>query len=182
MTQTGGNPGADTEALLRRLQSRRATARAVLLFEQLWPALWPPLGVAGVFICLALLELPARLPPWLHLALLGGFGVAVLTLLIRAVRSILLPDDAAADRRLERASGLTHRPLTGPPSTLRSPQRSGGHICCGPGNRCGNYAPDCRGRAWPPSTGGRCGRGSGSRWWPASRSPGPMRPHCWPRR
>ena len=111
MTQTGGNPGPDTEALLRRLQSRRATARAVLLFEQIWPALWPPLGVAGVFVCLALLDLPARLPPWLHLALLGGFGLAVLVLLVRAVRSILLPDDAAADRRLERASGLAHRPL-----------------------------------------------------------------------
>ena len=111
MTQTGGNPGPDTEALLRRLQSRRATARAALLFEQLWPALWPPLGVAGVFVCLALLDLPARLPPWLHLALLGGFGLAVLVLLARAVRSILLPDNAAADRRLERASGLAHRPL-----------------------------------------------------------------------
>ena len=112
MTPTGGNSGPDLEALLRRLQSRRVTARAVLLFEQLWPALWPPLGVAGAFVCMALLDLPARLPPWLHLALLAGFGLAVLALLVRAARSILLPDNAAADRRLERASGLSHRPLT----------------------------------------------------------------------
>ena len=37
---SGGLP-----ARLRRLRLR---ARAVLLFEQLWPALWPPLGVAGL--------------------------------------------------------------------------------------------------------------------------------------
>ncbi len=91
--------------------ARRAAARAVLLFEQLWPALWPPLGVAGVFVCLALLDLPGRLPPWLHLALLGGFAIVILVLLARAARSVVLPGDILADRRLERASGLSHRPL-----------------------------------------------------------------------
>ena len=28
----------------------------------LWPALWPPLAVVGVFLCLALLNLPPLLP------------------------------------------------------------------------------------------------------------------------
>ncbi len=111
MTQTGGHSGPDPEGLLRRLRSRRAAARAVLLFEQLWPALWPPLGVAGVFVCVALLDLPGRLPPWLHLVLLGGFAIVILALLARAARSVALPGDIAADRRLERASGLSHRPL-----------------------------------------------------------------------
>ncbi len=107
----GGTPGADPGGLLRRLRSRRAATRAVLLFERLWPALWPPLGIAGLFLCLALLDLPGRLPLWLHLALLAGFSVAFLVALARGIRSIVLPDDAAADRRLERASGLAHRPL-----------------------------------------------------------------------
>ena len=29
-------------------------ARAVLLFEGIWPALWPPAGVLGAFACAAL--------------------------------------------------------------------------------------------------------------------------------
>lgn len=97
--------------LPRGLSLRRAAARAVLLFEALWPALWPPLCVAGLFVCLALLDLPGRLAAWPHLLLLAGFAIAVLTLLIRGIRAIAMPDDAAADRRLERASGLAHRPL-----------------------------------------------------------------------
>ncbi|MDR3472439.1 MAG: DUF4175 family protein, partial [Devosia sp.] len=56
--------------LLHGLRRRRALARAVLLFERIWPAVWPPLGVAGAFLCAALLDLPALLPPMLHLALL----------------------------------------------------------------------------------------------------------------
>jgi uncharacterized protein (TIGR02302 family) len=104
---TEPNPGN----VLRRLRLRRAATRAVLLFERLWPAVWPAVGVAGVFVCLALLDLPGRLTPWLHVLLLAGFGVAVLFLLVRGLRTIALPNDAAADRRLETASGLSHRPL-----------------------------------------------------------------------
>ena len=48
----------DPGRLLRRLAGRRALARLALLFERVWPALWPPLGVAGVFLCAALLDLP----------------------------------------------------------------------------------------------------------------------------
>ena len=111
MTQTGGTPERATDRLSRRLRSLRMFARGFLLFEQLWPALWPPLGVAGVFVCLALLDLPGLLYPWLHLGVLGGFAVAFMVLLVRAVRSVVTPDDALADRRLERTAGLTHRPL-----------------------------------------------------------------------
>jgi len=81
------------------------------MFEKLWPALWPPLGVAGLFLCLALLNVPLLLPPAAHLALLVVSLAAVAILLIRGLRGLALPDDAAADRRLERASGLHHRPL-----------------------------------------------------------------------
>ena len=101
----------DPGNILRLLHSRRTATRGVLLFERLWPAVWPAFGVAGVFVCLALLDLPDRLTPWLHVLLLAGFGMAVLFLLIRGLRAIALPDDAAADRRMEQASGLMHRPL-----------------------------------------------------------------------
>ena len=95
----------------RQLAVRRRLARLAILFEQLWPALWPPLGVAGVFLCAALLDLPPLLPPWAHIALLAVTGIAVVTLAARGIMRVRAPDDAAADRRLELASGLTHRPL-----------------------------------------------------------------------
>ena len=102
----------DAERLLRRLAGRRTLARLALLFELVWPVLWPPLGVAGLFLCVALLDLPRHLPPALHLALLGVTGIAIVALLVRGFRGIAAPDDAAADRRLEVASGLRHRPLS----------------------------------------------------------------------
>ncbi len=106
------DPDPDRHAsLLRRINRRRRQARLVLLFEILWPALWPPLGVAGLFLCLALLNVPQSLPPWPHALLLVGFGGAVLALLVRGIAQSRMPDGAAADRRLEREAGLAHRPL-----------------------------------------------------------------------
>lgn len=97
-----------TEASLRR---KRALARAALWWEAAWPAAWPALGVAGLFVVFALLGIPALLPAWLHLlillGLLGGLGWAVW----RGWQSFRRPDAAATDRRLERATGLPHRPL-----------------------------------------------------------------------
>ncbi len=104
-------PPEDLNPLLRRLAGRRALARLAILFECVWPALWPPLGVAGLFVCVALLDLPSYLPPAWHLALLAGTATAILVLLVHGLWSVRTPDDAAADRRLERVSGLQHRPL-----------------------------------------------------------------------
>lgn len=86
-------------------------ARAVLFFEHLWPALWPALGLFGLAAVAALLDLPARLPPALHAALLAGLALGLGFLLWRGGRGLVWPDRAAAERRLERASGLAHRPL-----------------------------------------------------------------------
>jgi uncharacterized protein (TIGR02302 family) len=101
----------DINPLLRRLAGRRVLARLAILFEHVWPAIWPALGVAGVFVCVALLDLPRYLAPGWHLASLVGTAIAIGVLLVRGLWSVRTPDDAAADRRLERASGLLHRPL-----------------------------------------------------------------------
>ncbi len=95
----------------RRLRLLRRLAAAVLLFERAWPALWPPLGVLGLFVCAALLDLPPLLPPLVHLLLLLALAGVAGWLLWRGLRGLTLPDAAAADRRLERDSGLRHRPL-----------------------------------------------------------------------
>ena len=83
----------------------------VLLFERVWPALWPAIGVAGLFIALALLGLPRVLSPGVHLVYTVAFIAAFLALLIGGIARIRLPRDAEADRRLETASGVQHRPL-----------------------------------------------------------------------
>jgi uncharacterized protein (TIGR02302 family) len=102
----------DPATLLRRLAARRLLARAVILFEALWQALWPTAAAVGLFLCAALLNLPALLPGWLHLLLLAAVVAVVAVLLVRGLRTVTLPDDRAADRRLEGRSGLVHRPLS----------------------------------------------------------------------
>jgi uncharacterized protein (TIGR02302 family) len=103
---------SETDRLRQRLAGRRAQARAAILFERVWPAIWPALGVAGLFLLVALLDIPRMLPAWVHLLLLLVTGVLVGFLLWRGLSGVRRPDDAAADRRLEAASGLRHRPLS----------------------------------------------------------------------
>jgi len=98
-------------ALLRGVQRRRRLAVLALWYEHAWPALWPALGLAGLFVCAALLDLPRSLPGWAHAGLLAVVGVAFLALLVRGFRRLGVPGAREADRRMEVASGLTHRPL-----------------------------------------------------------------------
>ena len=90
---------------------RRRLARVVLWLERLLPALLPAARVAGVFLCAALLDLPPLLPWWGHAWVLVATGAAIVVLLWRGIARIVPPDAIAADRRLERDSGLSHRPL-----------------------------------------------------------------------
>ena len=91
--------------------TRLRLARAVLLWERVWPACWPALAVLGSFLVLALFDILPLLPGLLHAALLLGFGAAFIIALAATIRRIVLPDRFAARRRIEQASGLVHRPL-----------------------------------------------------------------------
>ncbi|MGH7047309.1 MAG: TIGR02302 family protein [Stellaceae bacterium] len=93
------------------LRVRLRLAGAALWWERAWPALWPALFVAGLFVVLALFGLFALLPGLVHGAVLLAFGAAFLLALRAAGRDLAMPDRAAARRRIERASGLAHRPL-----------------------------------------------------------------------
>ncbi len=95
----------------RVLARKRAVARVTLWFEQLWPALWPALGVLGLYMIVSLLDLPALLPAWARFVLLAAAAAAFGTGLWRGLRRVVRPDANRVDRRLERASGLRHRPL-----------------------------------------------------------------------
>ncbi len=59
----------------------------------------------------ALFDLPAVLPRWWHLGPLAAFVAALGVLAWRGLRPLARPTDAEVDRRLERATGLRHRPL-----------------------------------------------------------------------
>lgn len=94
-----------------RLARKRALARAALWWEALWPALWPVLGTLGLFGIFALAGLPALLPGWAHLLILAGFAAALVLAFRQGFTRFPTPDAAAVDRRLERETGLKHRPL-----------------------------------------------------------------------
>jgi uncharacterized protein (TIGR02302 family) len=98
----------DLETLVAR---RQAMAWLALLWERLWPAAWPAVGVVTGFVALALMGLPPALGGWWHLALLVAAAAAFVVAINFAVRRFEAPSRQEARRRLERKSGLAHRPL-----------------------------------------------------------------------
>ncbi len=101
----------NTRDLQARLSQRRAQARRVLWAERIWPALWPAAALLAVGLAAALFDLPALLPGWWHLGALAAFVAGLAFLMWYRLRPLARPADAEVDRRLERASGLRHRPL-----------------------------------------------------------------------
>ena len=94
-----------------RLARRMRLARWVLGWERLWPLLVPPLGLAGIFVALALLDVLPLLPGWLHAGVLAAFAVGLAALGRRVASQLAWPRPDEAARRLERDSGISHRPL-----------------------------------------------------------------------
>ncbi len=94
-----------------RLERQRLRARFMLAFERLWPLLWPPFGLLGLFIAASLFGLVALLPPWPHLILLALVVAGTAALAVRSLARFNFPTPASADRWLERANRLAHRPL-----------------------------------------------------------------------
>lgn len=86
-------------------------ARGAVLWESLWPRLWPPVGILFVFMGVAFLDILPALPAALHLLLLAVFAAAFLAALIRGLRRVRFPTRDGARARVERDSGLSHRPL-----------------------------------------------------------------------
>ena len=114
MTSTGDRPLVKTgeQSLSGRYRLFLVLAWAVVLWERLWARFWKPVLVAAVFVASVLLDLLPGLPDWLHAAVLAGFVVAFGLLSYQAWRGFQAVDTAAARRRLEQDSGLSHRPLS----------------------------------------------------------------------
>src|SRR4051812_37336460 len=94
---------------IHRLDDLVGRARLGLWWERIWPALWGPLAVALVFVAVSWLGLWLDLPPTARMISVGLFGFALLASLWPFVR-LRRPDRGAALDRLDRDSGLEHRP------------------------------------------------------------------------
>src|SRR5579859_1203338 len=96
----------------RRVERYVAAARAVLAFERLWPALWPASGLVGAFLAAALFGVIDWIPWPLHALLLSGVITACGFLLFENLRAYAWPRWQDGARKLERDTGLSHRPLS----------------------------------------------------------------------
>lgn len=105
------NTAAPDPVPVAGLARRLRLAWAVVLVERLWPLLVPPVCLVGLFLSYALFDPVPVVPGWLHLSIVVLTALIVAGLLIRAIVRLHPPDQDAAARRLERDSGMDHRPL-----------------------------------------------------------------------
>ncbi len=112
--------------LQRRLTRRLKLARLALLWEFMWPALWPSWIALGVFLALALFDVPAMLPGWLQALELAALAATVAFNLAAVLRRFRPPSHEEARRRIETASRLAHRPLAALEDRLAGPSGSDG--------------------------------------------------------
>jgi hypothetical protein len=76
---------------------------------------------AGLFAAVVLLDILPALPGWLHFLLLAGFVAALGATSALLIRRLAMPRPAEARHRLERDSGLEHRPLSSLDDQLATP-------------------------------------------------------------
>ncbi|MDP1961723.1 MAG: DUF4175 family protein, partial [Reyranella sp.] len=93
------------------LRRKIGVAWAALAWEGLWPRLMPLLAFAALFVAAAHLDLFAGLEPWTHTGLLAVLVLAVGGLVWWQLQDFAWPAREDAVRRLERDSGVPHRPL-----------------------------------------------------------------------
>ncbi len=95
----------------QRLEAKIRKAKLVLLWEQVWVAIFPLVCVVGVFVLAAISGVLEFLPREAHYAALGlfliGLGVA-----IRPLLSIQMSDSETALRRIEASSGIPYQPAS----------------------------------------------------------------------
>ncbi|GBQ24969.1 hypothetical protein AA12717_1941 [Gluconacetobacter sacchari DSM 12717] len=94
-----------------RLAAARHRARLVLWVEAARPVLLPVLGGLTAYLIAGLLGGPQALPDLLRGVVLVGLAGAGVGWVVWRGRRVAAPTADAIDRRIERASGMAHRPL-----------------------------------------------------------------------
>ncbi|WP_237477751.1 TIGR02302 family protein [Lichenibacterium dinghuense] len=111
---------ADAGEKRRALDRPLARARAVLVFERLWPAAVAVLALAGLFLAVSWFGLWVALPRALRAVGVLAFAAALAAVLWTAARG-RLPGRRDALARLDRDSGLPHRPISSAEDALADP-------------------------------------------------------------
>jgi len=100
-----------------KLARKVLASRWALFFERLWPRLWTLIGVLGLFLLVSLLGVWPHLPATVHYVVLAAFGLAALASLVYIARARFPTHDEAV-RRIERVSGVPHRPASSYEDTI----------------------------------------------------------------
>lgn len=119
--QPGHDAGqTDRGGFARRLDRLVDLARAALIWEKLWRALVPPLLIAGVFLALSFAGLWLELP---RLGRIGGVFLFIAAFLISLAPFFRLgrPTRGEALSRIDRESGVAHRPASSLEDALANP-------------------------------------------------------------
>ncbi len=102
--------GAGATASASFARKVRLSTLAIVL-ERMWPRLWLLVGLAALFVALSLAGLWGHLDETSHKIVLGAFALAALAVAISLLR-VRAPARAEALERMERTSGVPHRPAT----------------------------------------------------------------------
>lgn len=97
--------------LAQRLERKVRRARFVIAMNRLWPAVWLPIGVCGLFLVLSLFGVWRYLPYEMHKGSLWALGALLFISFIPLLR-VRFPSRIEALRHLETMAGLPHRPAT----------------------------------------------------------------------
>ena len=117
MDQPTPPPSTARAELERAFERKVHLSSLVMLFERLWPRLWLVAGVVGLFVLVSLAGVWSSLSDPAHWAGLGLFAVALLASIVFAARTPSPSRDEAL-RRIERVSGVPHRPASSYEDTL----------------------------------------------------------------
>ena len=97
---------------LERIFERKVRLSSwALFFERLWPRLWIALGIAVIFAALSLAGVWPLVPEIFHKLSVAAIAAAFVAAFVYAVR-VPWPHRDEAVRRIERRSGVTHRPAS----------------------------------------------------------------------
>jgi uncharacterized protein (TIGR02302 family) len=108
----------DTNSALSRSFARKVRLSTLALyFERLWPRLWLLIGLALLFALLSFAGVWPYLDGSIHKLVLAAFGLAAVAAVVYAVYAPWPTRDEAI-RRIEKRSGIPHRPATSYEDTL----------------------------------------------------------------
>ncbi|MFV0367849.1 MAG: TIGR02302 family protein [Hyphomicrobiaceae bacterium] len=124
MSQINSRDEATRAHVERAFERKVRRSSWALLFERMWPRLWLLIGIATLFAVLSVLGVWPHLGDMAHYGVLGGFGLLTLAAFIYIVRTPW-PSREEGLRRIERISGVAHRPASSYEDTLSGASTGG---------------------------------------------------------